>query len=138
MQVLYEKAFEKWQEDPASLGVRFAPGLKEQRCTCPQCHNGSSGDNSFAVLVREDAVLWKCWRATCGFKGGVNLLGGAYADSDKALDAATKFCAALPQGATAEALGSANDIVVQLQEQVRQEVLRPEELPALSTGMLLL
>lgn len=113
-----DKLTQKWETDPVALGVRFDPGLGVQRCTCPECHNGSSGDNSFAVTVKEDMVLWKCHRATCGFAGAVNLIGGPYADSDKALDAAANFSRAFSnsQGATAAANG-AHDVVMKLQKQ---------------------
>jgi hypothetical protein len=33
-----------------------------QRLTCPECGNGSRGEDSFAVTVLDDCALWCCHR----------------------------------------------------------------------------
>ena len=43
---------------------------------CPNCGGGSSQEHAFALKVKEDAIVWHCHRATCGFTGGVNIYGG--------------------------------------------------------------
>lgn len=43
---------------------------------CPSCGGGVSGDRSLSVSRRDGSLLWICYRATCGFKGGQSVGGG--------------------------------------------------------------
>eukprot|EP00879_Flechtneria_rotunda_P008004 GHRR01008385.1.p1 GENE.GHRR01008385.1~~GHRR01008385.1.p1 ORF type:complete len:595 (+),score=182.37 GHRR01008385.1:133-1917(+) len=88
-QVLLDKLADEWGEDPGSLG----PGT--HRLICPQCGNGSHGDNAFSVTVENDAILWCCHRATCGYKGCVSVLGGREASSSQAAAAAGRVAEAV-------------------------------------------
>jgi hypothetical protein len=82
-----EKLADAWGEVPPDL-----PEGESYTCVCPKCGNGKSGDRnrSFGVYVdMPNCILWNCFRAKCGFKGGVNLLGGRLADipaSDEDID----------------------------------------------------
>lgn len=94
-QVLHEKVTDRWNQDPADCGVIFEPtwcGQPQRGPTviCPQCGNGASGNPDFSVTVSDDAVLWHCFRAKCGFEGGVNLVGGLNGNSSAVLDKAGK------------------------------------------------
>ena len=42
---------------------------------CPKCEGGRTAEQSFGILVNPDCEVakWKCHRATCGFKGVVNM-----------------------------------------------------------------
>lgn len=75
--MLLEKLAEAWGEVPPHL----PQGQSYTDCVCPKCGNGKSGSKSFGVYVdMPNCILWQCFRANCGFKGGVNLLGGRLAD----------------------------------------------------------
>lgn len=40
------------------------------RTTCPRCHGGSSGEKSFVIRKDDEGVVYCCFRANCGYKGG--------------------------------------------------------------------
>lgn len=124
LQVLREKLYDKWQEDPAVFGVDLTH-FGQQRLTCPQCQNGSKSEDGFAVSVQEDSVLWKCHRATCDFHGGVTLMGGTNADSAKVMQVAREQYSSVMKapGTTQEFAARAEDAFRQLQKQVGWHVL---------------
>jgi hypothetical protein len=45
---------------------------------CPYCHGGGSREASFSMISYHDGVQWKCWRASCGRKGKLNLKSGMF------------------------------------------------------------
>ena len=50
---------------------------------CPKCGGGQSRDKSLGLTVSEDGkLLWNCFRASCGFKGGQPLWGVANPDRE--------------------------------------------------------
>ena len=52
----------------------YAPGSYNHQL-CPACQGGSSGEKSLSVTVEEggQAAVWNCFRAKCGWAGGVSL-----------------------------------------------------------------
>jgi twinkle protein len=57
-------------EHPPALGA-------SQRMVCPECGGGRSGELSLSVtLLPTGAAVWNCFRATCGWAGGVHAPGG--------------------------------------------------------------
>jgi hypothetical protein len=111
LQLLLEKLAEAWEVTVDTLPADvYQSGT--YRCTCPSCGNGKNGqDSGFAVTVEEDSIVWCCHRATCGYKGGVSVRGGARADSsdvEVALGAVTAAARQRPaMGPLRDAAGSA-------------------------------
>eukprot|EP00775_Hariotina_reticulata_P010436 gene10436-10594_t len=93
-QLLREKLAGEWGEDPPEL----RPG--NQRLVCPECGNGSHGEDCFSVTVQEDSIWWRCHRASCSYKGTVFAIGGWEASSSTAA-AAVHAVAQVTNGAGA-------------------------------------
>lgn len=77
-QLLLEKLADAWGTEPP-------PDLTEgntRDLRCPECGNGTHDEKAFSVTVSEDAIVWHCFRASCGFSGGVSVLGGPRASPD--------------------------------------------------------
>lgn len=51
------------------------------RLLCPECDGGSQGEASLSVTVLEGegVAMWNCFRATCGWTGGVRATGAPLA-----------------------------------------------------------
>jgi hypothetical protein len=123
LQLLLEKLAEAWEVTVDTLpGDVHQPGT--HRCTCPSCGNGKTGqDSGFAVTVDEDNIVWCCHRATCGYRGGVSVRGGARADSSDVEAALGAVTAAARQGPAAGPLRDAGSAAVIRDEQ--QKVRKP-------------
>ena len=50
----------------------YTPG--EHRMVCPKCGGGSSGEKSFSLSIEPGGrkAVWNCFRANCGWTGGVD------------------------------------------------------------------
>lgn len=80
-QALRERLLDEYQWDlDIDLSQLRGPSTV-LRSMCPECHNGSQGENSFAVTVNADdsgrphQILWCCHRQKCGFQGGTTMHG---------------------------------------------------------------
>ena len=63
-------------------GIQFADGAPppldaSRRLLCPECGGGRSRELSLSVTLKsEGGAVWHCFRATCGWSGGVRAPGG--------------------------------------------------------------
>ncbi|WIA29449.1 hypothetical protein OEZ86_011950 [Tetradesmus obliquus] len=97
-ELLLEKLAEAWEVTVDDLPAEVQQS-GTHRGTCPACGNGKGGnDLGFAVTVEEDTIVWCCHRATCGYRGGVSVRGGARADSSDVEAALGAVTAAARQG----------------------------------------
>jgi hypothetical protein len=81
LQLLVQKLADAWGQDPLEINdILREAGLKmdtpARDVACPNCGGGSSQEAAFVLTLKEDAILWHCHRAKCGFTGGVNVYGG--------------------------------------------------------------
>eukprot|EP00798_Chlamydomonas_sp_ICE-L_P015373 gene15373-21457_t len=60
-----------------TLPSNIPPKPGQHRMLCPVCSGGTTKEVSFELLIEEDCTVarYYCFRATCGAKGVVNLLG---------------------------------------------------------------
>ena len=63
------------QEELRKLGFGSLPLGEFSHIECPKCGGGDSGDKDLTLKVTNDALLWKCFRGKCGWKGGINFEG---------------------------------------------------------------
>ena len=56
----------------------YSPGQK--RTMCPVCEGGSQHEASLSVQIKPDSqsAAWKCFRAKCGWEGGIGQTAGEY------------------------------------------------------------
>lgn len=45
---------------------------------CPSCAGGQTGERTLSVAKRENVLLWKCHRDSCGFSGAATVGGKTY------------------------------------------------------------
>lgn len=55
--------------DIVLLGEQLSEG-ETIRVLCPNCRGGDSAEQSLSITVSDGTLLWQCFRAKCGAKGG--------------------------------------------------------------------
>lgn len=50
---------------------------------CPACNGGATAEGTLSVSFRDNALLWNCHRASCGFKGASSSSGSAQAGTTR-------------------------------------------------------
>lgn len=56
-------------------------GETEAQGLCPKCEGGSSRERTLSVSRRDSAILFNCFRASCGFSGRVAVAGAVHRDA---------------------------------------------------------
>lgn len=86
---------------------KITDGVSVTGRICPKCNGGNSGEGSLAVSRSGDTLLFICHRASCGWRGRINLNGGGAVSGESPAPSAERSdgrnrYASLGQGALPE------------------------------------
>lgn len=100
---MVEKLIEDWSARFPHWEPSTLPDLQPggNRGVCPNCDNGSQGEDCFSLTVENEQILWCCHRQNCKFQGRV-ALGGEFrrsAGSGRGTAAHTASASTIPQQA---------------------------------------
>lgn len=56
-------------------GASLRPGETERTLLCPACKGGGTQEKSFSMSRKENVILYKCFRASCGIHGKIDVHG---------------------------------------------------------------